>query len=45
MIRYAILRKAASVEIQGWTHGSIPWVFFHHNKILSKPDWGTLTIL
>lgn len=26
---------------QGWT----PWVYLFPNIILSKPDWGTLTIL
>ncbi len=48
MIKYAsfeIERRSTCVSIQDNNQGYIPGVFLFSKIILSKPGWGTLTIL
>lgn len=45
MIGYTSLKRAACVSKQGENQGWTPWVYLFPNIILSKPNWGTLTIL
>lgn len=49
MIRYTrfdLERGSICIRIDGdMSQGLTPWVFLWRNKILSKPGWGTLTVL